>query len=81
MAAIQAAATKRAGMGEDLFAPKQNILQQAAQHEVVKTVRETVSPWLWLLSIVSFGMALINRKQIATMFGNWRRKHRIPKTA
>lgn len=82
-AAIKRAAEHRAGLGDETFipvTPEQSILERAAQHEVVKNVRETVSPCLWVLSIVSFGMAVVNRRQIATMFGNWRRRNR-PKTA
>lgn len=51
-----------------------NVLQRVADLEPVAKIRATVSPWLWVTSVVSFGMALLNRHQIALMFSGWKRR-------
>lgn len=43
-------------------------LKDASELEPVKAVREAVSPWLWIFSIISFGMAMLNTKRIARMY-------------
>lgn len=81
-AAVARRVRRRVGLGEELpasafepkLAPEKNILQLAAEHETVAKIRATVSPWLWVLSLTSFAMAVVNRKQIAAMFGNWKRR-------
>lgn len=81
-AAVSRQVGRRTGLGDELpaaafepaLAPEKNIIQKVAEHETVAAIRATVSPWLWVTSLVSFGMALVNRKQIAVMFGKW--KHR-----
>jgi hypothetical protein len=50
------------------------ILKQAAESEPVKAVRETVSPWLWALSVIGFGMAVLNTQRIAKMYRSWKEK-------
>ena len=65
------------GAGEDIFAPdipERNVLQKVADISAVKTARETISPWLWVLSLVSFSMAMVNSRRIAVMFSNFRRR-------
>jgi hypothetical protein len=37
-----------------------------------KVVSAKVSPWLWVLSIGSFAMAVANRYQIGQMFGSFK---------
>ena len=51
-------------------------LQTAGENETVKAVRDAVSPWLWVLSLTGFGMAVVNTRRIATMYRNWKRKPR-----
>lgn len=77
MHALHQLRLRRSGMGEDIFnaAPEKNVLQRVAELEAIKKARETVSPWLWVLSIASFAMATINRRQIALMFGRWKRRN------
>lgn len=50
------------------------VLRQAADIEPIKKARETVSPWLWVLSIIGFGMTVLNTRRIARMFKNWKAK-------
>lgn len=59
-----------AGLGQDPTA----ILRQAADVEPIRKTREAISPWLWVLSVVSFGLAIMNTRRIARMFGDWKRK-------
>lgn len=61
----------RAGMGQD---EGENILVKAANLEPVKAAREMVSPWLWVTSLVGFGMAILNTRRIAKMYTTWKRK-------
>lgn len=59
--------SRRPGLGEDLVSSVQKEVQRASQ---------AVSPWLWILSVVSFAMAVMNRAEIAKMFGSWKKmKH------
>jgi len=39
----------------------------------VAAVSKRVSPWLWILSIGGFTMAVWNKVQIGKMYGNWKR--------
>jgi hypothetical protein len=48
--------------------------QSAANIAVIKTVRDAVSPWLWVTSLIGFGFSILNRRQIAKMYGDWRKK-------
>lgn len=63
------AAAQRSGIGA--FEPVEAI-RKAAEAEPVKRVRETVSPWLWVLSIIGFGLGLLNTRRIARMFKDWK---------
>jgi len=45
---------------------------RAAEAAPIKAVREAVSPWLWVLSVVGFGMTLLNTRRIAAMFRRWK---------
>jgi hypothetical protein len=48
--------------------------QAAANISVVKTIRDAVSPWLWVTSVVGFVFGIMNRRQIAKMYGDWKNK-------
>lgn len=52
------------------------VLSRAAQYEPIRVVRESVTPWLWVLSVGGFIMAIVNTRRIAKMFSDWRRKKR-----
>lgn len=43
---------------------------------IIAEVKATVSPWLWVLSVVSFGMALVNARKISKMFGDWKSRRK-----
>lgn len=60
-AAMRVIRRRPAGMGQE-------IVPTAA----VESVRATVSPWLWILSLASFGMAFMNTRRISKMYGGWR---------
>ena len=49
-----------------------DLLTEAAQAEPIKAVRETISPWLWILSVVGFGLAILNTQRIAKIYGSWK---------
>lgn len=36
--------------------------------DVVKQVQAKISPWLWILSVTGFGMALINTYRLKKMY-------------
>lgn len=44
----------------------------AVEAEVVQ-INKRVSPWLWILSAAGFGMAVLNRYQIGSMFGSYKK--------
>jgi hypothetical protein len=46
----------------------------AAAIAPIKALREAISPWLWVTSLIGFGMGLLNSRRIAKMYGDWRRK-------
>lgn len=46
----------------------------AADIAPIKAVREAISPWLWVTSLIGFGMGLLNSRRIARMYGDWRKK-------
>jgi hypothetical protein len=48
----------------------------AAAIAPIKAVREAVTPWLWVTSLIGFGMGLLNSRRIAKMYSDWRRKQR-----
>jgi 4-hydroxy-tetrahydrodipicolinate synthase len=48
--------------------------------QVIKAARELVSPWLWVTSVVGFGLAILNTRRIARMYTTWKRKF-APKKA
>lgn len=51
-----------------------SVIRQAADIEPIRKARETVSPWLWVLSVIGFGMTVLNTRRIARMFKNWKAK-------
>ena len=48
------------------------ILSKVAEAAPVKSIREAISPWLWALSVIGFGLAILNASRIAKMYGSWR---------
>jgi len=48
--------------------------QAAADLAPIKAVREAISPWLWVTSLIGFGMGLLNSNRIAKMYSDWRKK-------
>lgn len=60
----------RVGMGQT------EILSDAANVEAVKAAREAISPWLWILSIIGFGMTVMNTRRIARMYHVWKGRRR-----
>lgn len=46
-------------------------LTKAADDPLVAAFRNAISPWLWVTSLIGFGMGLLNTRRIATMY----RKH------
>jgi hypothetical protein len=55
----------------DQFAEKS---QAAAAIAPIKAVREAITPWLWVTSLIGFGLGLLNTRRIAKMYSDWRRK-------
>lgn len=53
--------------------------------EVVKEIQQKISPWLWVFSVLGFGMAVMNTRRISKIYGGWRagkqavRQGRIPR--
>lgn len=68
----------RAGMGQE---EGENIILKAANLEPIKAAREMVSPWLWVTSLVGFGLAILNTRRIARMYTTWRKKFAPKKAA
>lgn len=58
------------GAAEDVL----STVKAAADAGPLKGIREAVSPWLWVTSVIGFGMGLLNTRRISMMFKNWRRK-------
>lgn len=50
------------------------LLARAAELEPVRVIRQNVTPWLWVLSVTGFVMAILNTSRIDKMFKDWRRK-------
>jgi hypothetical protein len=64
---------KPTGMGQE---PSLILSSEEGPNGIVAEVRSKVSPWLWVLSIISFGMALTNTRRISKMFGDWKRRRK-----
>ena len=45
----------------------------------VEQARQTVTPWLWVISLLGFGMAILNTSRIAKIYGGWRAGRRALK--
>jgi len=67
--AVPAAASEPEAI--DVFAAQS---KAAADLAPIKAIREAISPWLWVTSLIGFGMGLLNSRRIAKMYGDWRRK-------
>lgn len=63
------------GMGQE--AGGEDVLARLASLEAIKTAREMVSPWLWVTSLVGFGLALLNTRRIARMYKGWHGKRAL----
>jgi hypothetical protein len=64
-------ALRASGLGQDeVF----KTVQTAADAGPLKQIREAVSPWLWITSLVGFGLALLNTRRITKMYQGWRRR-------
>lgn len=72
LAACAAMRIPAAGLGQDILTAS----AAAADIQEIKKVREAVSPWLWILSVVGFGMGVLNTRRIGKMFKDWRAKRR-----
>jgi hypothetical protein len=60
-------------MGQE---PKLVLTSEEGPNGIVAEVRSKVSPWLWVLSIFSFGIAVTNARRISKMFGEWKRRRK-----
>jgi len=60
-----------AGVGEGATPDVLAQMRAYGDLESVKAVREAITPWLWVTSLIGFGMGLMNTRRIAIMF----RKH------
>lgn len=49
-------------------------IKSAADAAPIRAAREAVSPWLWVFSVVGFGMSIVNYRRIGKMFRGWREK-------
>jgi len=53
------------GLGED---PKFTV---APPPNVVDAAKTAISPWLWVFSVVGFGLALLNTRRISKIYGGY----------
>ncbi len=51
-------------------------LKTAGEAAPIKAVRDAVTPWLFAMSLVGFGMGIMNTRRISMMFENWKKKRR-----
>jgi len=51
--------------------------QISPDEPIIKAVRESISPWLWIFSVVSFGLGLMNTHRIKKMFKTWKKGQRV----
>jgi len=63
----------RTGMGDEVDQMLMT-MKSAGESAPVKAVREAITPWLWVTSLVGFGMGLMNTRRISLMFTNWKNK-------
>jgi hypothetical protein len=38
----------------------------------ISEVHKIINPWLWIFSIVGFGLAVLNTQRIARIYGGWK---------
>jgi hypothetical protein len=81
-------AADRARMYHSLGEPMETAVEKAVSEElsrrasgvpapsVVLKAQAVISPWLWIFSIVGFGMALINTRRISKIYGGWKAARR-----
>lgn len=65
----------KSGMGDAVT----DAIKSGAEIDAVKQARDLVSPWLWVFSVVGFGMAALNSHRIAKIYGGWRAGQRAVK--
>jgi hypothetical protein len=66
----------RSGLGDTADAVLTD-LKNAGEAAPIKAVRDAITPWLFVFSIVGFGMGLMNTRRISLMFSNWKKKRRM----
>jgi len=57
--------------GRDILGVDYASVQAEAQ-----SIQHSVSPWLWILSITGFGLAMWSKYQINKMYGNYKKMKR-----
>ncbi len=61
-----------AGMGEEVDEGGDDPLGKLTSSPEFQEAREKIQPWIWVLSIFGFGMALINTHRIKKIFKSWK---------
>lgn len=51
----------------------QAFAERIAKVETIEKAKEFISPWLWVFSIVGFGLALLNTRRVSLMFRKFRK--------
>jgi len=54
---------KRRGQLGDVIADAETLAKEG---------QRIISPWLWVTSLLGFGLAILNAQRIAKMYGSWR---------
>lgn len=68
-----AARVEAAGLGEETSLPENVSFIPTVARDAIEQARQTVSPWLWVMSVAGFIMAVVNTRRIGKMFGSWKR--------
>jgi bacterioferritin-associated ferredoxin len=73
--AVLRAAGKRipAGLGEGEAPKVLAEIQAAGDLAPVKALRDAISPWLWVSSLIGFAMGIMNTRRIGLMYSKWKR--------
>lgn len=68
-----ALANVESGLGveptSNLFAAEQKL--DTSPSSAIKAIGQSVSPWLWVVSLISFGMALLNTHRVTRLYKKW----------
>lgn len=68
-----------AGLGADPAPGTPAILSQVAavgNDPMVTALRNAVSPWLWVSSLIGFAMGIMNTRRIGQMYSKWKQRNR-----